>query len=98
MRERKLMSLEQMIYKITGLPSKTYGLDTKGSIKDGMDADLVLFEEKSIGDAADFSHSNRLSHGIRQVIVSGKVVYENQQMTGCVPGKWITFKKMNRKW
>ena len=92
-REKNLMSLEQMIHKITELPARTYHMNSKGRIQDGMDADLVLFDENTIGDAADFVHSTRLSNGIRFVIVNGRIVYEGQKMTGCCPGTWTAYHK-----
>ena len=88
-REKKLLSLEQMIYRITGLAAKTYGLKKKGRIADGYDADIVLFHKEEIGDAADFVESSRLCTGIRTVIVGGKIVYHDGKMTEECPGKWI---------
>lgn len=96
-REKKLMSLEQMIHRITGLPAQTYHLKSKGCIQEGMDADLVLFDERTIGDTADYTHSTRLCEGIRMVAVNGQVVYEEQKMTGRCPGKWIPFEKLYNK-
>lgn len=88
-KEKKLMSLETMIYKITGLAAKTYGLKKKGRIADGYDADLVLFNKEEIGDAADFVHSSRLCTGIKTVIVGGKIVYTDGTLTEEAPGTWI---------
>ena len=88
-REKKLLSLEAMIHKITGLAAETYGLKGKGRIADGYDADLVLFNKEEIGDAADFVHSNRLCTGIKTVIVGGKIVYTDGKLTEEAPGKWI---------
>ena len=88
-KEKNLMPLETMIYKITGLAAKTYGLKKKGRIADGYDADLVLFNKEEIGDAADFVHSNRLCTGIKTVIVGGKIAYTDGTLTEEAPGKWI---------
>jgi len=88
-KEKNLMPLETMIYKITGLAAKTYGLKKKGRIADGYDADLVLFNKEEIGDAADFVHSNRLCTGIKTVIVGGKIVYTDGILTEEAPGKWL---------
>ena len=88
-KEKKLLSWEAMIHKITGLAAKTYGLKRKGLIKEGFDADLVLFNKEEIADAADFVHSNRLSNGIKMVIVGGKIVYQDGKMTNEYPGQWI---------
>lgn len=88
-RERNLLTWEEMIRKITGLAAQVYHLPQKGRIAEGADADLVLFNKETIGDAADFSHSNLLSKGIHAVIVNGQIAYENGAVTGVYPGKWI---------
>lgn len=90
-KEKKLMPLETMIYKITGLAASTYGLKKKGRIAEGYDADLVLFNKEEIGDAADFVNSNLLCEGIKTVIVGGKIVYNDGIMTEENPGQWIGF-------
>ena len=91
-REQRLMSLEAMIHKMTGLPAATYHLASKGRIADGMDADLVLFDEKDISDEADYVCSNRLSAGIKAVIAGGKIVCEENRMTGEYPGIFLPFR------
>jgi N-acyl-D-aspartate/D-glutamate deacylase len=78
-----------MIHKMTGLSAETYGLKEKGRIAAGYDADLVLFNKEEIGDAADFVNSNRLSDGIKIVIVGGKIAYQDGILTEECPGKWI---------
>ncbi len=88
-KEKKLFSLETMIYKITGLAAATYGLKKKGCIAGGYDADLVLFNKEEIGDAADFVNSNLLCTGIKKVIVGGAIAYEDGKLTEECPGKWI---------
>ena len=90
-KEKNLMPLETMIYKITGLAASTYGLKKKGRIAAGYDADLVLFNKEEIGDAADFVNSNLLCKGIKTVIVGGAVVYNDGIITEENPGQWIGF-------
>ena len=88
-KEKQLISMEKMIHNITGQAASVYGLKKKGLIKDGYDADLVLFNKEEIGDAADFVHSNRLCTGIKTVIVGGKIVYQDGMLTDECPGKWL---------
>lgn len=90
-KEKKLMPLETMIHKITGLAAATYSLKNKGLIEAGYDADLVLFNKEEIGDAADFVNSNLLCNGVKTVIVGGKIVYSDGCMTEECPGQWIGF-------
>jgi len=51
----------------------------------------VIFDYDNLKDTADYVHPNRLTEGIEQVIVNGKVVYENMQLTGEYSGKVIRY-------
>ncbi len=88
-REKKLLTMEEMIHRITGLAAQTYQMPGKGRIAEGFDADLVLFNKDTICDMADFTDSSRLTDGIRAVITGGAVVLEDGVMTGACPGTWI---------
>ena len=88
-REEKLMSLERMVHKMTGLTAKRFGLATKGVIADGMDADLVLFDPQTVTDKATYEDSLRVSEGIPYVIVAGQIVCRDGKLTGATPGKFI---------
>ena len=91
-KENKVLPLEQMIHKITGLAAEMTMIDTKGIIADGKDADLVLFNYETVRDTADFIDSSALSEGIEYVIVGGEVVYKDKQLTGATPGKVVLHK------
>jgi len=88
-KENKLLSLEHMIYKMTGFTAEKMMIDSKGSIIDGMDADLVVFNYDTICDRADYVESNQLADGIEYVIVAGQIVYHDKKLTGATPGKVI---------
>ncbi len=72
-RNRKLASLPQMLYRMTGLPAEVYGLKTKGVIREGMDADIVIFNKDTIDALSDFVHPDRPNVGIEYVITDGKI-------------------------
>ncbi len=86
-RDKKLLPAETMIHKMTGLPAATFGFSQKGLIRDGMDADLVLFNAETVCDRADFVHSQLLSDGIEAVFIGGEVVYRGGALTGKTPGR-----------
>ncbi len=88
-REKKLLTLEAMIRKMTGLPAERFGLKGKGIIADGYDADLLLIDPETITDRSTYQDSLQLCDGIERVIVSGETVYRNKQLTGKTPGKFI---------
>lgn len=87
--EQKLMPLETMVRKVTGLAAKRMRLPGKGRIREGYDADLVLFSPEKIGDKADYLHSTRLSQGIERVIVNGVTGYRAGKMTRARAGRFI---------
>lgn len=90
-KENKVLTLEQMIRKMTGFSAERLDLKNKGLIKEGYDADIVIFDYDSLKDTADYVHPNRLTEGIEQVIVNGSVVYENMKLTGVYAGKVIRY-------
>ncbi len=78
-RERKLLSLEEAVYKATLLPATTFGFSTKGSIQMGMDGDLTLFDINKIYDTADYPHlgnPDEKPQGIPYVLVDGVPVVD----------------------
>lgn len=80
-RERNLMPLEKIIYKITGLPSELLGLKNKGKIKKSWDADLVIFNYKKIEDKSTFLNPYEKPIGIEYVINNGKIILEHGNQT-----------------
>ena len=88
-REKKLLTLEQMIHKMTGLPAQRFGLTGKGVIADGSDADVLLIRPDEICDRATYQNGLALCDGIDRVIVAGETVYQNKQLTGNCPGKFL---------
>ena len=92
-KENHLMPLEAMIRKMTSLTAEKIRLKSKGLVRDGYDADLVIFDYDRINDTADYVHSNALADGIDYVIVGGEVVYHEKKLTGAMPGKTIRYQK-----
>ena len=88
-----LLSLEEIIRKITSFPAQRAGLDNKGLIADGYDADLVLFDYEKLTDRADYLNSTALAGGIEAVFVNGEVVYRDGALTGANPGRLIAHHK-----
>ena len=81
-RQLGVLSMEQAIQKMTSLPADIYGLKTKGVIKEGMDADLVIFDPETIIDRATFENPSTPPDGIQKVIIGGVVAVDNGVMTG----------------
>lgn len=75
-REKKLLSLEEAIYKMTAFPAQTYGLKNRGQIKQGMKADIVIFDAQKINDKATFIDPHQYPVGISYVFVNGQLVID----------------------
>lgn len=88
-KEKKILTLEEMIRKMTGLSADYLRIPNKGIIKDGYDADLVLFDYNSLQDTATYDDSNSITEGIDYVIVGGEIVYHDKKLTGNYPGKML---------
>lgn len=86
-RELKLFSLETAIHKMTGMPAAQLGFADRGAVKEGLAADLVLFDFATIIDQATFDDPHRYPLGIDTVLVNGQVVLHKGEHTGAKPGK-----------
>jgi len=82
-----VLSLEEAIRKMTSLTSETYGLKTKGLIRPGMDADLVIFDPEKIIDRATFDDPAIPPEGIHKVIIGGVVAVDDGIVTGLARGR-----------
>jgi len=74
-RERRLLSLEEAIRKMTGYPASLLGLEDRGVIRRGSRADLVVFDPGTIGSDATFGQPRRPARGITRVIVNGVTIH-----------------------
>jgi dihydroorotase len=89
-RQKKSISLMAAVTKMSLLPANRLGLNSKGRIRVGADADLTIFNPDTVIDRATFSQPNLLSEGIRHVIVAGVAVLTDGKLRDNVfPGQPI---------
>ncbi len=88
-RERKLLPFAEGIRRLTGMPADEYGLTGKGYIKEGYDADLVLFNKDTINATATYTDPYLPNAGIHMVFVGGKAAVVDNELTGVMEGKKI---------
>ena len=88
-REEHKLSLEDAIRKFSALPAQRMRLTDRGVLKQGMWADVVIFDPNTIKDVATFDNPNQLSQGMEYVLVNGAPVIDQGKMTGAKPGKVI---------
>jgi dihydroorotase/N-acyl-D-amino-acid deacylase len=86
-RERKVLSLEEAVRKMSSFPARRLGLSDRGFVRPGMKADLVVFDAARVRDTATLDKPHQYAEGIPIVIVNGQVVFENGAMTTARPGK-----------
>jgi N-acyl-D-amino-acid deacylase len=86
-RDEHVISLEEAVRRMTSLPAQKFGLKDRGLLKEGMAADIIVFDENKVQDLSTYDHPHSYSTGFEYVIVNGKVVVENEQHLGTRSGK-----------
>jgi dihydroorotase/N-acyl-D-amino-acid deacylase len=86
-REKKLLTLEDAVRKMSSYPAARIGLSDRGILRPGMKADITVFDPATVRDAATFEKPHQYAMGFPYVIVNGQIVYENGAMTAARPGR-----------
>jgi len=86
-REEHALTLEDAIRKFTALPAQRMRFTDRGVLKEGMAADVVIFDPATIRNLATFEQPNQLSEGMEYVLVNGVAVIAAGKLTGALPGK-----------
>ena len=86
-RDEKVISLSEAVRRLSGLPATNLGLDHRGFIKEGMFADVVVFDPATIADRATFEKPHQYAIGVKQVFVNGVQVIKDGEHTGAKPGR-----------
>ncbi|MXW46891.1 MAG: amidohydrolase family protein [Gammaproteobacteria bacterium] len=89
----QLLSLEDFLYRSSGLTAETFGLAGRGRIEIGYVADVVAFDPETFAPVATFAAWNELSEGLVYSIVNGQLVVDKGKYTGILPG--IVLRKRN---
>lgn len=88
-REDKALTLEEAIYKMTKKPAVTFNIKDRGEIKEGVLADICIFDKDTIIDKGTFTDPIQYPEGIAYVIINGEVVIDHGNHTGNRPGRVI---------
>jgi N-acyl-D-amino-acid deacylase len=86
-RDDKVLTMPDAIRKLSGLPATNLELDRRGFLKEGMFADIVVFDPKTIADRATFENPHQYAVGVRHVFVNGSQVITDGEHTGRKPGR-----------
>lgn len=88
-RDRKLMSLEEGIHRLTGLPAANWKLRDRGCLQPGCFADIVVFDPARIADRASYKAPQQYATGVSDVFVNGVQVLRQGEHTGAKPGRVV---------
>jgi N-acyl-D-amino-acid deacylase len=86
-RDQKVLSMSDAIHRLSGMPATNLGLDHRGFLKEGMFADVVVFDPATITDHATFDKPHQYATGVRHVFVNGVPVIKDGEHTGAKPGR-----------
>jgi len=86
-RDQKVISLEEAIRRMTSLPAQKFQLHDRGLLKEGMAADIVIFDEKEVQDVSTYENPHAYSKGFHYVIVNGVLTVENGKHLGVRAGQ-----------
>ena len=86
-RGKKIITLEDAVRKMTSAPAQRLGLRDRGLVREGMWADLVVFDPLTITDGTTYTNPYQYPTGIDYVLVNGQVIAENGAHTGNLPGQ-----------
>ena len=79
--------MSDAIHRLSGLPASNLGLDRRGFLKEGMFADVVVFDPATITDHATFEKPHQYATGMKHVFVNGVQVIKDGKHTGAKPGR-----------
>ncbi len=88
-RDRKVISLEEAVKKMSAMPAARIGLGDRGVLRPGMKADIAIFDPATVRDLATFEKPHQYAEGFSHVIVNGQLVYESGVVTDARPGRVI---------
>ena len=86
-RDEKMITLPEAIRRLSAFPATNLGLDHRGFLKEGMFADVVVFDPATIADRATFQKPHQYAVGVKHVFVNGVHVIKDGEHTGAKPGR-----------
>lgn len=91
-RERKFITLEDAIRRMTSLPARTFGFKDRGHVRAGFAADLVIFDPARVQDKATYQNPHQYTEGFDFVVVNGTVMVDGGKLTAARGGRVLRHK------
>ena len=86
-RKRHIVSLEEAIRKMTSQPANRLGIPDRGLLRQGMKADVVVFNPDTVSDTSTYARPDTYSTGIAWVLINGAAVVADEKPTNALPGR-----------
>ena len=86
-REEKVLTLEEAVMKMTSISAERFGLNDRGVIREGAWADVALFNAQTVAEKSTYSDPHQYPEGIPYVIVNGRIVIDQGEHSGALPGR-----------
>lgn len=96
-RDDSVLTLEQAVRKMTGMPAARLSLGDRGCLRIGCAADVTIFDARAIRDVGTFADPHHYPEGIPYVVVNGRVVVDNGALTAERPGRVLTHRANARR-
>ena len=86
-RDERVLTLEDAVRKMTSATAARLGIRDRGALKEGMFADIVVFDPATIADKATYERPHQLAVGVDAVLVNGVLVWRDGTATNAMPGR-----------
>jgi N-acyl-D-amino-acid deacylase len=86
-RDKKVLRLETAVQKMSALPAQRLAMTDRGVLRQGLKADIAVFDQTTVRDTATFEKPHSYAEGVSLVIVNGEIAFENGAMTPARPGR-----------
>lgn len=86
-KKKKLLTLEEAVRRMTSMPAARLGLQDRGLLREGMKADITVFNPGMVKDLGTFDDPHRYPEGIEYVIINGSITLKNSEQTGATDGE-----------
>jgi dihydroorotase/N-acyl-D-amino-acid deacylase len=92
-KKKNILGFEDAIRRMTSMPAARLGLQNRGILREGMKADITIFDPQTIRDISTYENPHRYPEGIKYVIINGTITVENGKHNGVLNGKILTKSK-----
>ena len=94
-REQGLFRLEDVIRKFSSFPARRLSIPDRGEIREGMWADIAVFDEQAVTENATYAEPRQLASGFSYVAVNGSLVRDHGRHTGATPGRAVRYRSQS---